>query len=79
MTISVLSTHQHIQWHATHQLTKDGQDFGLEYRVTPFTIVNNVPLSWHDSLSINAKHHMSNSIYTIALFLSIFFGVKAKV
>jgi len=45
MTIWVLSVHQHSQKDAAHQLSEDGQDFGLEYRVTPFTIVNNVPLS----------------------------------
>jgi hypothetical protein len=79
MTIWVLSIHQPSLDHLTHQLSKDGQDFGLEYRVTPFTTVNTVPLSWRDSLCINAKHDMSDSFYTVAFFLLILLGVEAEV
>jgi hypothetical protein len=64
---------------ATYQLSEDGQDLGLEYRVTPFTTVNRVPLSWHDSLSINTKCNMSDSIYTISLLLFVLLRVESEV
>jgi hypothetical protein len=60
-------------------LSEDGQDFSLEYWVTPFTAVNKVLLSWHDLLSVNTKYNMPDTIYAVPLFLFGFLSVETEI